>query len=331
MKVDMHTHVIPPSLVAETERLGGLFGVRREGDVLVHPEGFQAPLEPDFHDVGALLARMDANGIDVSIVSIAPPLFFYGLAAPEAVAFARDANDAIAAMVAGETRLEGLAHLPLQDPEAAAAELERAVRELGLRGALIGTNAGETMLDEEPMEPLLATASALSVPLVLHPYFVGPKPRLEPYFFTNSIGNPLDTAIAAARLIHRGTLDRHPGLRPVLVHGAGYLPYQLGRLDHAFTVRPEAREAIERPPSSYLDRFWIDTLTHSDASLRFLAEQVGEDRLLLGTDLPYDMADRRPLPRLERAGLDADAIGVGSCELFGLAEALAGEWAPTRE
>jgi aminocarboxymuconate-semialdehyde decarboxylase len=318
MRVDMHTHVIPPPLVALAERPDGLFGVRRTGDVLVHPEGFQAPLDPDFHDVEALLARMDANGIDLSIVSIAPPLFFYGLGPAEAIAFAGEANDAIAAMVAGSERLEALAHLPLQEPEAAARELERAVQDLGMRGALIGTDAGERMLDEEPLEPLLATAAALSVPLVLHPYFVGPKPRLEPFFFTNSIGNPLDTAIAAARLIHQGTLDRHPGLRIVLVHGAGNLPYQLGRLDHAFSVRPEARQMIERPPSAYLDRFWVDTLTHSDASLRFLADLVGEERLVLGTDLPYDMADRQPLRRLDRIGLDAEALGAVACDLFGV-------------
>ncbi|WCB91731.1 hypothetical protein DSM104299_00407 [Baekduia alba] len=317
MRIDVHTHVIPPELVARTETTGGLFGVRRDGDTLVHPEGFSAPLTADFYDVDALLARMDGNGIDRSVVSLAPPLLFYDLDAVAAVAFAREVNDALVAHVARDPRLAAVAHLPMQDPEAAAEELERAVV-LGLRGAQIGTNVGDLPLDDARFTPVLATAERLGVPLILHPYFVGPKPRLEPFFLTNSIGNPLDTAIAAARLIHTGALDRHPGLEVVLVHGAGYLPYQLGRLDHAFRVRPEARAAIERPPSSYLRRFRIDTLTHSVDALRFLAEQAGPDRLLLGTDLPYDMADVRPLDAIAAAGVDADQLGANAAQMLGL-------------
>ena len=125
------------------------------------------------------------------------------------------------------------------------------------------------------LDPVLATAGRLGVPLMLHPYYVGPKPGLEAYYLTNSIGNPLDTCVAAARLMHSGAFDRHADLRIVLVHAGGFLPYQLGRLDHAFSVRREAKVGTARPPSSYLDRFWFDTITHSDASLEFLVSLVG--------------------------------------------------------
>lgn len=314
--VDVHTHVIPDALVREARTPGGLFGVREEGGGLVHPEGYRAPLDVDFHDAGAILARMDASGIDVSVLSLSPTMFFYDQTPADAAGFARLANDAIAELAAQDERLLAVAQLPLQDPVAAAAELERAVGELGMRGALIGTNVGARSLDEPDFEPVFATAQRLGVPVELHPYFTGPKPRLEPFYFTNTVGNPLDTCIAAARLIHAGTFDRFPELRLVLAHGGGYLPYQLGRLDHAWQVRPEPHERIPNPPSSYLRRFWIDTLTHSDEALTFLAGLIGADRLLVGTDLPYDMADARPLERLRRVGLDAGALGASALELF---------------
>jgi aminocarboxymuconate-semialdehyde decarboxylase len=204
----------------------------------------------------------------------------------------------------------------LQDPEAAAHELRRAVVDLGLRGAQIGTNVEDRALADAGLDPVFTAAQELDVPLLLHPYFRGPKPRIEPYFLTNTIGNPLETSIAAARLIHAGTLDQWPKLKLILVHGGGFLPYQIGRLDRAHQVRPESRATIDQPPSSYLKRFWFDTLTHSDASLEFLASQVGQEQLLIGTDLPYDMADTSPIDRLHRIGQDPRRLGENARALF---------------
>lgn len=315
--VDVHAHVIPTS-VREAARAGRLFGVREEDGWLVHPEGFRYPVSDDFEASSALLARMDGSEIDITIVSLAPTLFFYDQEPSAAVAFAASVNDALAAMVAaGGGRLAGVAQLPLQDPVAAAAELRRGVTELGLRGGLIGTNVGPDAL-EDRLEPVFATAAELDVPLLLHPYFTGPKPRLEPYYLTNTVGNPLDTCIAAARLVMSGVLDRHPRLRLVLSHGGGFFPYQLGRLDWAHRVRPEPKERIERPPSAYLDRFWFDTLLHSEAALTFLQALAGPDRLVLGTDLPFDMGDPRPLGRLRAASVDPHRAGEVAVQLFGL-------------
>jgi aminocarboxymuconate-semialdehyde decarboxylase len=310
--VDVHTHFIPRFVLDER----GVFGVRYEDGMLVHPQGFRYPVAPEFVDVDAKLAQMDRMGIDVSLLSSSPTLFFYE---EDSVDFARRSNDALASLVSGEDRLHGLATLPLQAPSEAARELERAVGELGLLGAQIGTNCGSTPLDAPALDPVLATADRLGVPLMLHPYYVGPKPGLEDFYLVNSAGNPLDTCIAAVRLIHSGALDRYPSLRIVLVHGGGFLPYQVGRFDHAFSVRPEARVAIDRAPSSYLGRFWMDTITHGDLALGFLASLVGTDRMVLGTDLPFDMADGAPVQRLERVGLDADLTGQTAAELFGLA------------
>jgi aminocarboxymuconate-semialdehyde decarboxylase len=166
------------------------------------------------------------------------------------------------------------------------------------------------------MEPVLGAAERLDVPLMLHPYYVGAKPGLEDFYLVNSMGNPLDTSVAAVRLVYSGALDRFPRLRIALVHGGGFLPYQLGRFDHAFAVRPEARVAIDRPPSSYLHRFWMDTITHGDEALRFLAARIGPERLYIGTDQPFDMADAAPVERLQRIGVDVDATGGAAAALL---------------
>ena len=314
--VDVHTHVIPLAILREARGAHGIFGVRERDGRFVHPEGFTAPLTDDFYESEAILARMDGMGIGVSVLSLSPTMFFYEQPAAEAIGFARLANDAIAELAAEDDKLRAIAQLPMQAPDAAAAELERAVLELGMCGALIGTNVGSRSLDEAAFDPVFASAERLGVPIELHPYFTGPKPRLEPFYFTNTIGNPLDTCVAAARLIHAGTLDRFPELRLVLVHGGGYLPYQLGRLDKAWSVRAEPRSAIVQPPSTYLRRFWIDTLTHSEVALRFLSQLIGTDRLLVGTDLPYDMADASPLEAIRSVGLDPDVPGATALGLF---------------
>jgi aminocarboxymuconate-semialdehyde decarboxylase len=138
----------------------------------------------------------------------------------------------------------------------------------------------------------------------------------------NLTGNPLETCIAASRLILSGFLDRHPTLALVLVHAGGLMPYQIGRLDHGFRVRPETNAAIGSPPSSYLRRFWYDTITHAAVPLGFLVNLVGHDRVVLGTDLPFDMADVRFNAYFDAAGIEPDArhaiAGGNAAALFGL-------------
>lgn len=314
--IDLHTHFLPRFYIDDAAS-GGVFGVREEDGLLVHPEGWRFPISPEFHDRDAKLAQMDELRIDASVMSGAPPLFFYDQPAGEVVEFTRRVNDALAEWVAGSDRLHAFAGLPLQDGEAAAAELERAVTELGMLGAHIGTNCGSTPLDAPELDPVLATAERLGVPIVVHPYYVGPKPGLGDFYLVNSMGNPLDTSIAAMRLIHSGALDRHPDLRIALVHAGGFVPFQIGRFDHAFDVRREPREHIERRPSTYLSRFWMDTITHADAPLAFLRDLIGEERLFLGTDLPFDMADPEPVTRLERVGVDIPATERAAAALLG--------------
>jgi aminocarboxymuconate-semialdehyde decarboxylase len=159
-------------------------------------------------------------------------------------------------------------------------------------------------LDDERFEPFFAAAAELDVPVMLHPYHTGAPPELADFYMRNLVGNPLETGVAASRLILSGCLDRHPQLTIILVHGGGFMPYQVGRLDHGFRVRRETSARINAPPSSYLRRFYFDTVTHASLPLKFLVELVGADRVVFGTDIPFDMADLHFKKILAGTGLD---------------------------
>jgi aminocarboxymuconate-semialdehyde decarboxylase len=309
--VDSHCHVFPQAVV-DAIRAGDFPAPITIETIdgaawVVHAEGYRYPLEPEFHDVDALLAGLPARGAEAGIVSPAPPLFGYALADDDQVAAARLVNDGTAATIAAAGgRLGGLATIPLgASPDAAVAELERAVGELGLLGAEVGTHAGERWLDDPELRPVLAAAERLGAVLFVHPYYTGPKPGLEDMYLTNLVGNPLDTGLCAARLILSGTLDLFPQLRVMLAHGGGYLPYQAGRLGHGNAVRPELGRC-ELQPTDYLRRFAYDTIVFSPHALKFLVDLVGADRVVYGSDEPFDMRGPSASAQLRRAGLSRE-------------------------
>jgi aminocarboxymuconate-semialdehyde decarboxylase len=236
---------------------------------------------------------------------------------------ARVVNDAIAEAVrTHRDRLVGLATLPLQAAEAAVAEVSRAVRELGLRGVYLGTNVRGVDLDEAGFTPVFARIAELGVPVFLHPLNVLGGGRVGAYYLHNLLGNPFDTAVAAARLVYGGVLDRFPTLRVCLPHAGGAFPYLLGRIDHGYRVRAECRH-LPRPPSAYLDRFFFDTISHSPGALRFLIGLVGADRVMLGSDYCFDMGYEEPVKALAAVeGLGAAdrerILGGNAVKLLGL-------------
>ena len=326
--IDIHAHFVPPSLVDDLRSGSALDGMTledRDGSPwVVHRQGPKYPLQPELHDLDARLAMMDRLGIDLAIVSVSPTLLFYWLESSEAIDWARKANDDIAALVAASGgRIRGVGHLPMQDPDAAIAEARRVRDELGFVGVQMAPMILDRTLDEDDHETVLAELERLGLPIMLHPYFVGAgdRPGFGKYFLTNLSGHPYATAVGASRLIMSGLLDRLPDLKPVLVHGGGYLPYQVGRLDHGHDVRPEAK-ACQEVPSSYLRRFHFDTLTHSARSLAFLADLVGTDRIAYGTDFPYDMGGGSADDQLAGVGLDEQATAAvqrdNALALFGL-------------
>ena len=293
MKIDVHAHYIPEKF----------FG--SDGNIRVTREGSQEVLFNAARRTGAgkgicdielRLKEMDAQGVDMHVLSVLPPLFVNHIEANKAVAACRIINDAFAEAVRRHPkRLVAIANLPMQAPEDAARELERAVKDLGMKGAEICTNINGTNLDDKSLAPFYAKMKELDVPVFLHPNNVLGADRLSRYHLGNLIGNPTDTAVAAASLIFGGVLKEFPTLKFYLAHGGGSCPYLRGRWEHGWRVRPEAKVHIEKPPSEYLPLLYFDSLAHSGPALNFLVENMGPERVMLGTDYPADMSDTDPV------------------------------------
>lgn len=302
MAIDLHAHLAPR---AALERRGWLAD---DGTTLRVRTGETWQAVPRaLADLEALLADADAAGIGMRVVCLPPFLLRHDLPASDGAAYSRAMNDGLAAMGDGSgSRIRMLATVPLQDPPAAAEELRRAVTELGAAGAVIATNvAGRVELDDASLAPFWEGAASLGALVFIHPHDVAGAGRMSRHHLRNLVGNPLETALAGAALIFGGVLDRHPDLRILLSHGGGALPWLLGRLDHGYQVRPECR-GIDRPPSEWARRFLYDTIVFRPSILHALVEWMGADRVVLGTDFPFDMSDPRPVADVGEAVQDSN-------------------------
>jgi aminocarboxymuconate-semialdehyde decarboxylase len=324
--VDLHSHVIPRRLLDAFRQAPVAWGARVESqgtaERIVHAQGYAYPLADEFFDPAAKIASMDRRGVDVSIVSPAPPTFYYWADAEVALAAARLVNDGIAEMVgAYPARLRGMATLPLQHPDLAIAELERAVRAHGFRAVEIGTSVEGSALAEPRFRPVLRRCRELELLVFAHPYFVGAKGGMESYYLTNLLGNPWDTTLMAANLMLSGALDDLAGIKIALAHGGGFLPYQIGRLEHGYQVRPETGAHARSRPLELLRRFYYDSIVFNPRALRYLVELVGSDRVALGTDSPFDMGENDPIAQIDTAGLEPrereDVVGRTALRLLG--------------
>jgi aminocarboxymuconate-semialdehyde decarboxylase len=330
--VDVHTHYIPEELIELIDSGKGPTGLaveRREGKdpLIIHDNGLRYPAFEVFRDHRARLAYMDARGIDVSVISISPSLYLYWLDPGETAEISRALNDAAARMAReGDGRVYAMATVPMNDPAAAAEELRRSREELGLVGVEIGTSVGTRQLDSPDLDVFFSAASELGMPVMLHPYLsmiTEPGTDTEGYHLANVIGNPMETFVAGCRLAVGGVFDRHPDLRVLLVHGGGAFPYQLGRLQHAYEVRDETKATAKRPPLDYLDNLRFDTVLFEPDPLEYLIDLAGPERVVFGTDLPFDMGDDSALRDLREGSRSefADRIlGANALELFGIGQ-----------
>ncbi|MGY3621397.1 amidohydrolase family protein [Bradyrhizobium sp. USDA 10063] len=303
-KIDIHSHVIPVRIVSAIARDPKRFQARIDGDgaarKVVHDQGYVYPLFAEFHQAEAKLESMDRKNIDISVISPAPPMFYYWADANLALDVATLVNDGIADMVAAKpSRLRGMASVPMQHPDAAVAELERVVKQYGFKAVEIGTSIEGEQLAAERFRPLLRRASELNVFVFAHPYYVGAKSGLESYYLTNLIGNPLDTTVMLANLMFSGTLDELPELKIVLAHGGGFTPYQIGRLVHGHKVRSETQAKSRSSPKELLKRIYFDSLVFEPQALRYLIDLVGADHICIGSDSPFDMADENPAATID--------------------------------
>jgi aminocarboxymuconate-semialdehyde decarboxylase len=295
--IDIHAHVTPQCFWRATENDGDWHTIRREKDgqgaEVALVGGQRQPLPPRARwTPEERLADMDSLGVDVHVVS--PYVGFYNYHLPTAVtaATSRATNDEIRDMVqTWPKRFAGLGTLPMQDVKAAITELERCMTQLGLKGVEINDHVNGHTLDEPEFRPFWKAAEQMRALIFFHQggeTLVSPRSRR--YHLPNTIGNLVDRAVTFATLVHGGVMDEFPDLTIVLGHGGGYTCYGIGRMDHGWQVRSEARAHISLPPSAYLGRFYYDCIVYTEPALRFLIDTVGIERVVFGTDWPYDMA-----------------------------------------
>jgi len=309
--IDIHAHFFPESFLRLIEQEGGAAGARLDrsnpnGPAIVTAAGATPPLSPAYWDLDVRLKAMNRTGVGVQALSLTVPMVYFasgGLGRRLAQAF----NDGLAqAHTAFPDRFVGCAALPMQDPNAAVAELERAARLPGVRAVYLGTNVNGRELSDPAFAPVFERCQEYEVPVFLHPIGVVGSARLAPFYLTNLLGNPFDTAVAAAHLVFGGVLDRFPRLQVCLAHAGGAFPYLFGRLQHGQRVRAEVRNRARRPVSAYLRRFTYDTISHSPEALRYLIGLVGPDRVMVGSDFCFDMGYERPRDIVtKRLGLKA--------------------------
>ncbi len=315
---DLHNHVIPEAVVEAIRRNPERFGTRieeRNGKRYFDSHGRMTELLPEFCDPAAKVAWMDRVGMDVSVISVGPPIYFYWLKAEAGLEITRLANDGIARMVAQyPDRLRGMAHLPMQDPDAAIVELERVAKEYGFKAVELATSIEGVPLADMKFRKVLKTIEQLGLFVFTHPYQCLAQGWMDDYYLRNFIGFPLDTTMMVAHLMFSGALDDLKKLRILLAHGGGYVPYQIGRFVHGHKMRPEPKVNNASSPRELFKRFYFDCLTHEPRSTRHLITMAGADHIVIGTDHPFDM------------GPEGDARQVGQVNAIPGLTAAEREW-----
>ena len=300
--IDIHAHIAPAKAAnlkdgqnwcgfIKTEASGRHFLVHGSYRTWLHPSYLLTPEER--------IAYMDSVGVDIHVLSTWVGLYNYDLPRDVAIATSKDCNDYVAEL-ANEwpQRFAGIATLPMQDVEAAIAELERSVTQLGLKGAQINDQINGRTLDEPEFDPFWKAAEELGALIFFHQRgddtIVAPR-DVHGYGIDNSIGNLADRTVTFACLVFGGVMDKYPDLKVCFAHGGGFACFGAGRMDRSWEVRSEARVNASQPPSKYLNKFYYDCLTHSETALRFMIDSAGIDRIFLGSDYPYDMGIDSPV------------------------------------
>ena len=312
--IDVHAHILSQQMIRllakQSPRVAPKLVRQADGSFIMEIAGkvVQNPMPPEIWDIDLRLRDMDAHRVDMQVLSNNVATFFYGEDFDLGAACAALQNDEIAAVVARHPdRFLGIATLPLQHPGKAADELRRAMRSLALRGAQIGSHVDERNLDDPALEPVWATANELGAFILVHPHDPRvPGAPLNGYYMRNFVGLPFETTVAGAALLFGGVLERHPDIKFCLCHGGGFVPYQAGRFLHAWSVRPEARRNLQAAPEESLARLHYDTITHSKHALEFLIDAAGPQRVLLGSDYPFDMGNLDCVARVEALSLSQD-------------------------
>lgn len=301
---DVHGHYLPIAALEPMRpgrasvRIGTVSGIA--DSVTVNDMAVGATVE-QLASVEGILAAMDGEGLDRRVLTPPPFTYRYWDEPDATTSLCRLINDATAEVVSSHAeRLFGFCTVPLQDPQAAIAEMNRGIDELGLVGIGLGTNVDGRLLSDPYLRPFFQAVTERGAPVLVHPEFV-PSPRYSDYYLINLVGMPVETGTTLANMMLTGMLEELPELRVCFVHGGGVTPYLIGRWSHSWNARTDTRRDSKTPPWSQLRSIYWDSLTHSPEALSFLVELMGSDHVVVGTDAPFDMEDPSPLATLTAA------------------------------
>ncbi len=321
--VDVHTHILPRHIPRFVERLGqgGFMTLEHQPGCrarMVRDDGrFFREVDDNCFDAGARLRDCDRDGVGVQVLSTVPVMFSYWARPENGLEVARFLNDDLANVVAkAPDRFVGLGTIPQQHPERAVRELERCIHELGFAGVQIGSHV-ETgpgplderwMLSDPRLFPVFEAAARLDAAVFIHPWDMMGEARMQRYWLPWLVGMPAEESLAICSLIFGGVFERLPSLRVLVAHGGGSFAGTLGRIEHGFNCRPDL-VAIDndKAPSSYLGRFWVDSLVLDPKALREIVSVFGDTRVALGSDYPFPLGEALPGATIAAAGFD-DAI-----------------------
>jgi aminocarboxymuconate-semialdehyde decarboxylase len=299
--IDVHAHVTPQRFQAAVADGKDWHGMTADAGELGNPANLWNPARR--------IEEMDKDGVDIQVVSPTDCFYAYERDPAQTAAIAADANEEMAEMVRDHpTRFRGIGTLPMQDVGLATKEMARSMNELGLSGFMIDDHVNNSTYDEDVFADFWAAAEELGAYILVHqfqPTVVAA--RTEKYFLLNSIGNLVDRALTFGTLVYGGVMDRHPDLKVVLAHAGGYVPFAIDRIDKGWEMWPEERGKSEAPPSTYIDKFYYDTVTFTERNLRFMIDVVGIDRVVFGTDFPAPMQVVDPVRWIETVDCLTDA------------------------
>jgi len=311
--VDIHAHVAIPAAAEYMKPHVDLMRIAMVKHANEETRGVNVQQDKDrlpvaMSNVADRIEVLDAQGINMQVVAPPPPQCYYQSPIKHALKGTQMVNDGIAQwMEPHPDRFAGLGSVPLQDPEAAVKELERCMNELHLKGVMILTNVDGEEVAAPRFEPFWRKAEELGALVMIHPNGFTDGERLHEYYFSNVFGNPLETSLALHYLIFNGVMERMPELKILGVHGGGFLPAYSGRIDHAWGARRDSNAGLPNAPTEYLRKMYFDSVVFTHHQLEYMVNVFGEDKIVMGSDYPFDMADYDPVEHIATSKLSDSA------------------------
>lgn len=320
LKIDIHTHILPPK-IPDFKKYFGYGGFMQLEHIQASGAGcahcnmiddsgkFFRRVEANCFDSKIRLEEYNQAGVQVQCLSTVPVMFSYWAKAKDGLVVAKYLNDHIAEVVQKNPKnFVGLGTLPMQDPELAIQEARRCIKDLGLIGFQIGSHINQWNLSDPNLFPVYAELEKLGASLFVHPWEMMGQERMPKYWLPWLVGMPAETSLAICSMIFGGIFEKFPKLRVAFAHGGGSFPATLGRIQHGFEVRPDLC-AVENKvsPKESVGKFWVDSLVHDQASLKFLIEVMGKEKIALGTDYPFPLGELSPGQLITESEIDSES------------------------